>query len=139
MNSKRSNTNEQQKDEIIRNEAWDKISRSMVLRVGADTYERWFTNASVFTISDSLIEIIVESDTHQLWIETNYMPELQAAVSDFFGENHVVSVIVEEDDSASLGSDSEKMKTYCSAVGKLLYLIKISRPDLSNAGRNYQR
>ena len=95
MNSNTTPTNERLTDTTERDQAWAEISKFVVERVGADTYERWFTNASVFDISDTLVEVIVESDTHQLWVETNYMPELQAAVNDFFGDNHVVSVIVD--------------------------------------------
>ncbi len=105
MNSNITPTNERLTDTTERNQAWAEISKFVVERVGADTYERWFTNASVFDISDTLVEVIVESDTHQLWVETNYMPELQAAVNDFFGDNHVVSVIVDLDESALVVED----------------------------------
>jgi len=108
MNLERNITNEPIKDEPSREQAWEKISELMVERVGSDTYERWFSKASVFNISDTLVEIIVESDTHQLWIETNYMPELQAAVCDAFGDNHVASVIVDLDDSVIADSEGQK-------------------------------
>lgn len=86
--------------DLNKKEAWAEISKFVAARVGDDTYARWFVNAEVCDISDTLVEVIVESETHQLWIETNYIPELQAAVNDFFGDNHVVSVIVEKEDSA---------------------------------------
>lgn len=101
------NENDKYTSEADRAQAWKRISKFVVERVGIDTYERWFQNASIFDISDTLVELIVESDTHQLWIETNYMPELQAAVNDHFGDNHVVSVIVESSDSAIADSQPE--------------------------------
>lgn len=88
-----------------KDEVWGIISQSISKSIGQNAYERWFSNAHVLDISDTLIEVMVETDTHQLWIETNYMPELQDAVTDYFGDNHVASVIVEKKDSA-LGEEN---------------------------------
>ena len=116
MNSNALNTNDKFTHENDRKEAWSEISKYVVSRVGVDAYERWFENARVFDISETLVEVIVESETHQLWIETNYMPELQAAVNDFFGDNHVVSVIVDSDESA-ISEEFEKEEKGKSAEG----------------------
>ncbi|MDB9741762.1 chromosomal replication initiator protein DnaA [Akkermansiaceae bacterium] len=86
-------------------EIWNTISQFVSNRVGTGAYDRWFSGAQILDISDTLVEIQVESDTHQLWIETNYMPELQDAVTEYFGDNHVASVIVDHTDSALVEED----------------------------------
>lgn len=83
-----------------KDQIWKKISEEVVAQVGESEFSRWFSSASIYEISDTLVEILVESDTHQLWIETNYMPELQDAVTSYFGDNHIASIILEQDDSA---------------------------------------
>jgi len=60
---------------------WQNISNHLIELVGDHAYTRWFSAASIEEQSDSAIEIGVESDTHQLWIETNYLPELQEAIA----------------------------------------------------------
>lgn len=124
-----------------REEAWKNISQFVADQVGVSTYERWFKNAFVFDISDTLVEVMVESDTHQLWIETNYMPELQSAVIKYFGDNHVASVIVQQEDSALVDGDEvgiDENKTHRKGTIKNKEDQKRFERKLKQAGLNPQ-
>ncbi len=54
----------------------------MKKQVSSDAYQRWFSAAYCHSISETEIEISVPSDIHQVWIETNFLPELQVSISE---------------------------------------------------------
>ena len=72
---------------------WLKISESLARLVGADAYERWFKTASLVRYNETSAVVEATSDIHQVWIETNYLPELQSAVSEVLDAS-VVKVTV---------------------------------------------
>lgn len=60
---------------------WKAISNSLKEQVSSDAFQRWFSAAHCHSISETEVEISVPSDIHQVWIETNFLPELQIAIS----------------------------------------------------------
>jgi len=76
---------------------WAKISESLAKLVGSDAYARWFKTASLVDFNETSAVVEVVSDIHQVWIETNYLPELQSAVSEILDAS-VVKVIVSGED-----------------------------------------
>ena len=71
------NVNEQ----VNSNEIWAKVSDILKNLVSDDAYHRWFESAEIITISETEAILAVASDMHQVWIETNYLPEVQSAIS----------------------------------------------------------
>ena len=50
--------------------------------VSKDAYQRWFRASRLVGVEDSRAVVAVPNEIHQVWIETNYLPELASAVSE---------------------------------------------------------
>ncbi len=66
--------------------------------VGEDAFQRWFRAAGWVGEEDGVATITVPGEIHQVWIETNYLPELTVAVNRVFDEVREVNVVVAETD-----------------------------------------
>jgi len=60
---------------------WNTISKFIKELVSGDAYHRWFETANLVSVNETEAVLAVESDMHQVWIETNYLPEVQTAFS----------------------------------------------------------
>jgi len=60
---------------------WDLVCKELKGLVSPDAFERWFESATLVDRSETEAVIAVETDMHQVWIETNYLPEVEAAFS----------------------------------------------------------
>lgn len=63
---------------------WIPVSIKLQEGLGEDTFERWFKGAEL-TISGNECVLSLESDTHLLWVEANFMTDLQDAVTQALG------------------------------------------------------
>ena len=112
QNSTKAQTNE----EVV----WKAVAESLKSMVSADAFERWFSGVNCYSISETEMLICVPSDIHQVWIETNFMPELQSAISDVIDPTVKPKVVVEgmeeevhesknsKGSSAPISSDTER-------------------------------
>ena len=62
-------------------ELWDKVSVALKNLVSGDAFSRWFSSAYLKEVNETEAVLGVVSDMHQVWIETNYLPEVQAALA----------------------------------------------------------
>ena len=76
---------------------WSQISGFIKDLVSGDAYCRWFESAQLVSINETEAVLAVESDMHQVWIETNYLPEVQTAFSRASELPCKVKVIVDTD------------------------------------------
>ncbi len=76
---------------------WDEVREALRALVGADAYQRWFRAARWLGVEDDAASISVPGEIHQVWIETNYLPELTMAVTGVFDEVREVRVLVSGD------------------------------------------
>ncbi len=60
---------------------WESVSESLQGLVSNDAFSRWFHTAQLVHMNETEAVLAVESDMHQVWIETNYLPEVQTAFS----------------------------------------------------------
>jgi chromosomal replication initiator protein len=65
---------------------WQKLSLALKPEVSADTFKRWFSSVELVQASDEALTFRVPNNIYQFWIESNYMPALQAAVVAALGE-----------------------------------------------------
>jgi chromosomal replication initiator protein len=63
--------------------------------VGEDAFQRWFRAAEWAGAEDGVATITVPGEMHQVWIETNYLPELTLVVNRVFGDVRDVRVAVD--------------------------------------------
>ena len=62
--------------------------------VSGDAYSRWFSSAYLKEVNETEALLGVVSDMHQVWIETNYLPEVQAALASVSSLPRKVRVVV---------------------------------------------
>jgi chromosomal replication initiator protein len=62
--------------------------------VGEDAFQRWFRNAEWAGEEGGIATVTVPGEIHQVWIETNFLPELTMAVSQVFATVREVRVEV---------------------------------------------
>jgi|TARA_B110000908_G_scaffold12799_1_gene14895 chromosomal replication initiator protein len=141
---------------------WGKVSTALKELVSGDAYSRWFQSASLTDVNETEAVLAVASDMHQVWIETNYLPEVQSALSSVSSlplkMRVVVSEIQEEapaiieangvgdnEDEAelSLGTDTNGSQTsfsgeFGAAQSALIGSQEQARKKLKSAGLNPQ-
>lgn len=74
--------------------AWEGVCGELRGVVGEDAFQRWFRAAEWAGAEDGVATIRVPGEIHQVWIETNYLPELGVAVNRHFSEVREVRVEV---------------------------------------------
>ena len=86
---------------------WDEVCEALRALVGGDAFQRWFRAARWLGVEDDAASVSVPGEIHQVWIETNYLPELTMAVTGVFDEVREVRILVSGDcdevDPADLG------------------------------------
>lgn len=73
---------------------WESVSGALKGLVSGDAFTRWFMTAQLVDMNETEAVLAVESDMHQVWIETNYMPEVQTAFSQVSEIPRKVKVVV---------------------------------------------
>ena len=84
-------------------DSWEKICGNLRKGIGSDAFQRWFGAASWGGCENGKGKVFVPGEIHQVWIETNYMPELLFAASEAGEGIHHMSIIVLE--AASDGNE----------------------------------
>ena len=64
---------------------WQRLSAALKPEISADSFKRWFSNVELVDAKDKSITLTVPNNIYQLWIESNYMPALQNAITVTFG------------------------------------------------------
>lgn len=96
-----SHQEENAKEETNNNcDGWTKVCDALRTHVGTDAFQRWFHASQWSGEEGGVATITVPGEIHQVWIETNYLPELTLAVTEHFNNIHEVRVAV----AASPGS-----------------------------------
>ena len=75
---------------------WSDVSNELKNLVSNDAYGRWFEHAEISEVNETQAILCVPSDMHQVWIETNYLPEVQTALSAVSNMPLVIHVKVDE-------------------------------------------
>lgn len=74
--------------------------------VSKDAYQRWFRTSRLVGVEDSRAVVAVPNEIHQVWIETNYMPELASAVSESIDGVRGVRLVVDHGAAEQLDGDA---------------------------------
>jgi len=111
---------------------WSAVSEKLSEYVSSDAFDRWFSGVTEVSLSESEYKIAVPNDIHQVWIETNFMPELQNAVSDTLDPMVKAVVCVE-------GLDiSDEVNEMCAESAPPREMSKKSELKIKSAGLNPQ-
>jgi chromosomal replication initiator protein len=83
---------------------WEHVVGSLRLLVSADTYQRWFDGVQLVEANETDMALSVPNNIYQVWIESNYMPQLQAAVIESLGcQKEIRFQVRDERPAASAG------------------------------------
>lgn len=72
---------------------WKHITDEIRAEVSADTYQRWFEPVELAQTKENQLTLRVPNNIFQLWIESNYMPLLQSAITKVLGAPHKLRFI----------------------------------------------
>lgn len=86
---------------LVLDASWERVCGSLRVMLSHDAFQRWFRAARWLGVEDDVGTIAVPGDIHQVWIETNYLPELTMAVTEIFDEVREVRIVVHEDATSS--------------------------------------
>jgi len=75
---------------------WLEVCAALRGSVGEDAFQRWFRSAGWAGEENGIGTVTVPGEIHQVWIETNYVPELTMAVNRIFDDVREVSIVVAE-------------------------------------------
>ena len=87
---------------------WGKISSKLRKSIGGDAFQRWFGSASWESNDAGEGMVTVPGEIHQVWIETNYYPELMLAAGEVHEGIHHVKIEVCE--SEAVDKTDENLK-----------------------------
>jgi chromosomal replication initiator protein len=76
---------------------WTRVGPILRGMLNGPVFERWFAEARLVQEEDGAWVLLVPSYTHCLWIETNFLPELQSALAEVFDGAEAHSVKVREE------------------------------------------
>ena len=80
---------------------WNAVCAALQPMVSPDAFLRWFRDARWLGVEDDVASIAVPGEIHQVWIETNYLPELTMAVTGIFDDVREVRVVISENAAIS--------------------------------------
>jgi chromosomal replication initiator protein len=66
---------------------WQKLSLALKPEISADSFKRWFSSVELIQAGEDALTFRVPNNIYQFWIESNYMPALEAAVVAALGEH----------------------------------------------------
>jgi len=73
---------------------WKSIADKIALQVSEDTYQRWFASLVLVRADEVDVLLQVPNNIYQLWIETNYLPMVQACILDVLGAPRKINFCV---------------------------------------------
>ena len=112
---------------------WKAVSEKLSELVSGDAFGRWFSGVSEVSLTDSEFKISVPNDIHQVWIETNFMPELQNAVSEVLDPIVKARVVVYGEQEACFEDGEDGVSNE-----KSLEVSKRSEQRIKSVGLNPQ-
>jgi len=101
------------KEEVLKVKSdWKDVCSALQASVGDDAFQRWFRAAKWVGHEDGVATVSVPGEIHQVWVETNYLPELTVAVNRVFSEVREVHVAVGDatDQGASAASANTSVR-----------------------------
>ena len=107
MDSKAGSTNGSEQGEW--EPRWQDACKRLSGLVSKDAFERWFRASRLVTVDGHMAVVGVPNEIHQVWIETNYMSELNVAVNECFPELNSAKLVVIESAPVENGKEREDL------------------------------
>ncbi len=85
---------------------WELISAKLKKLIGTDAFQRWFGAAAWAGAENGIGAILVPGEIHQVWIETNYLPELVMAAGEACEGVHHITLSIATEGAESVSPES---------------------------------
>lgn len=79
---------------------WDEVLGRIQERVSPDSFERWFSSLCLLGESEQELRVRVPNAIHQFFIESNYLPMMEAAISEVYPGGRKIVFMAEEVEEA---------------------------------------
>ena len=99
---------------------WERVCSALSVMVSPDAFQRWFRSARWLGVTDGIASMAVPGEIHQVWIETNYLPELTMAVTGVFSDVREVRVMIQVELAGSDAPDASTPSYFIPAKPKNL-------------------
>jgi chromosomal replication initiator protein len=83
---------------------WEKLSSVIRGRVSADSFDRWFSNISVTSVSEDAVTLGVPNPIHQFFIESNYSSILASALQEVYGQPRALLLECSQEPAATFAT-----------------------------------
>jgi chromosomal replication initiator protein len=74
---------------------WGQISSALRSELGEGVFDRWFSTLRLAEVQAREVALVIPNSIYQVWIESNYASQLQAALMSVFGAKRKVTFRVE--------------------------------------------
>ena len=111
------------------NTLWNLVSQHLLTSVNDDAYARWFSALKLIHAGEESVRLSVPDTIHQLWIEMNYLPVLQAAFGAVTGMQHHFKIEVAPDLEGSAQVNGPARPVALAAAGIVETLAAVREPD----------
>ena len=81
---------------------WSQISSALRAELGDGVFDRWFSTLRLAGVTSKALTLAIPNSIYQVWIESNYAAQVQAALLTVFGGARAVEFVVEN--SAAAGA-----------------------------------
>ena len=81
---------------------WTQISSALRGELGDGVFDRWFSTLRLARVDAAGVALVIPNSIYQVWIESNYGPQLQAALMTVFGDKRRVVFEVESGAAAAI-------------------------------------
>ncbi|MEN8774897.1 MAG: chromosomal replication initiator protein DnaA [Akkermansiaceae bacterium] len=129
--------------------SWNLVRAKLSEYISGDAFSRWFKNADLVDPENQDGVVAVQSDMHQIWIETNYMDELRAAFAEGAGIHCTPKIVVKGNVEAEVEPVPEVIMTnFPSREGKQKMVgrdarkaskVKVVTPEVEAKTQAFQR
>lgn len=118
---------------------WDQVKAKLSEYISDDAFSRWFKNAELVAPDETPGVVGVQSDMHQIWIETNYMDELRAAFAEGAGIHCAPKVVVKGEEEALEEAPVEEESKQAARRLRTGEMVKVVTPDSAGKGPAFDR
>ncbi len=122
-------------DDHQKSTIWESVKAKLSGYISDDAFARWFKNAELVNPEETPGVVGVQSDMHQIWIETNYMDELRAAFAEGAGI-HCSPQVVVKGQELPVEEGEPKQAARMSRAGEP---VKVVTPESAGKGAAFER
>ncbi|MBU3665426.1 MAG: chromosomal replication initiator protein DnaA [Chthoniobacterales bacterium] len=74
---------------------WEQVASALKAELGEGVYDRWFSSLQLTGLTSKALTLAIPNSIYQVWIESNYAAQVQAALLTVFGSRRAVEFVVD--------------------------------------------